>query len=273
MRWSAVAVPLIVVTSLGFPAGASVAAEDAQPGEEEQRAPCADELEILERRQRVFEAQGLSRAEIARRNESQAQDLAACRRQIEDQQRRAREDQQDLEEAARRAGPGATEKEREQAWRERRRERLASRSPASLTDAERAELAAGMEEEVAATHEALDAANARDPSFMRVVHSALACYHGDRKVDLENLVASEQALVRLGGGSKQKLYALRSELRASEAILDRSREEQRRLGPLERCSAPTVALVAHCLGVRLQGRPSEPACEAEQINQYVRFVK
>jgi hypothetical protein len=106
------------------------------------------------------------------------------------------------------------------------------------------------------------------------VHSALACYHGDRKADLENLVASEEAVVRLGSGSKQKLYALRSELRLSEEVLARSREEQRRLpGGLERCSEPTVALVAHCLGARLQGRPPEPACEAEQIHQYVRFVR
>lgn len=273
MRWSAVASTLVFLASLGAPPAARAASGDAPAGADE-AASCADELEIIERRRRVFEAQGLSRAEIARRNEPHAADLAACRERFRERQRRAREDRQDLEEAARRAGPGATEAERERVWRELRRERLASRSPASLDDEERAELAAGMAEEVAATHDALDAANARDPAFLRVVHSALACYHGDRKADLENLVASEEALVQLGSGSKQKLYALRSELRRSEEVLARSRDEQRRLpGGLERCSAPTVALVAHCLGARLAGRPPEPACEAEQIQQYVRFVR
>jgi len=34
-----------------------------------------------------------------------------------------------------------------------------------------------------------------------------------------------------------------------------------------------VAVVTHCLAIRLAGTRTEPACESEQIQQYVRFVQ
>jgi hypothetical protein len=272
MRRVAVLLPLLLAT-VAAPQRAGAAAPDAQLSEDEQ-AFCESELEVVERRRRIFQGQGLPAAEIARRNGAQLAALAECRERLRGQQRRALEEKQDLGEAARRAGPDATEREREQAWREIRRERLASRSPSALTSEERAELAAGMQEEVAATHAALDSAHARDPAFMRVVHSALACYHGDRKDELDGQIASEQAHVKLGTGDRQKLYALRSELRQSEEVLSRSREAARRYaGGLERCSTERIAIISHCLAIQFHGRRGDPACESEEIQQYVRFVK
>jgi hypothetical protein len=269
MRRIAVLVALVT-------AGASAAAPAAPPApalSDEEAAFCADELDVVERRQSLFESQGLSAAEIARRNESQLRFLAECRERYRAQQRRAAEQARDLEEVQRRVGPDATEKERERAWREIRRERLASKPASQLTPEEKAELAAGTQEELAATHAALDGAHARDPGFMRIVHSALACYHSDRRAELEGQIASEQALVTLGTGDKQRLYALRSELRQSEEVLARAREAGGKAGSLERCTSPSVAILTHCMGIRLQGKRAEQMCESEEIQQYVRFVK
>jgi hypothetical protein len=268
---------LLAIAALAAPPARAQAQPQAQGGEglgEDERAFCASEAEVVERRRKVFEAQGLSPGEIARRNGSQLDALAECRERFKAEERRRREQQQDVAEVARRAGPNATELERERVWREVRRERLASKSPSSLTAEERAELAAGMGEEMAATHRTLDDAHARDPRFMRVVHSALACYHGDRRDVLRDLISSEESLLKLGTGDRQKLYSLRSELRQSDEVLGRSREAARTLpGGLEACTHPGVAVVAHCLAVRLQASRVEPACESEEIQQYVRFVK
>lgn len=262
---------LLLTLSQGAPRQA--AAAEAMPSPEEQ-AFCESETEVVERRKKVFLAQGLSAREAARRNEGELRSLEECRARFKVRQRRALEEKQDLEEVARRLGPDATEKERERAWREIRRERLASRTPSSLSAEERAELAAGTQDEVATTHAALDTAHARDPAFMRTVHSALACYHGDRKDELEGQIASEESLLKLGSGDRQKLYALRSALRQSNDVLVRTREAARgHAGGLERCASPSIAIVAHCLAIRFQGRRAEPACEAEEIQQYVRFVK
>ena len=263
---------LLLTLSLAAPRQPAAVGEAEPPAEE--KAFCENELEVLERRSRIFVAQGLSPKEVARRNEGETRALEECRARFRAQQRRKIEEKQDLEELGRRAGPDATEKERERAWREIRRERLASKVPASLSTEERAELAAGMQEELAATHATLDSAHARDPAFMRTVHSALACYHGDRKDELEEQINSEQALLKLGTGDRQKLYKLRSALRQSQEVLSRTREAARGYpGGLERCATSSIAIVAHCLAVRSQGRRAEPACEAEEIQQYVRFVK
>lgn len=272
MRRTAALLPLALCALLPRKAGAALADEPRLSPEE--RAFCAQEVEVVERRRQIFLAQGLSAREVARRNASELRELEDCRGRFRDEARRAREEKEDREELARRTGPDATETERAKAWREIRRERLASRNPAHLDAGERAELAAGMQEEVAATHAALDAANARDPAFMRTVHSALACYHGDRKDELEGQIQSEEALVKLGAGDREKLYRSRSALRRSEAVLARSRDAARAWpGGLDRCSNPTVAVLAQCLAVRFQGRRAEPACDAEEIQQYVRFVK
>jgi hypothetical protein len=228
----------------------------------------------VERRARIFQAQGLAPREVAKRNELEQRALDECRERFRDRQRRIREDREDAEEAARRAGPNATELERERTWREIRRERLASRNPAQLDADERAELAAGTPDEVAATQGALDAAHARDPGFMRSVHSALACYHKDRKADLEAQLASEEALVKLGTGDRQKLYRLRAAVHQSDEVLARSREVARSLpGGLERCANRNIAVVAHCMAIRFERGPGDPACDAEEVQQYVRLVK
>ncbi|HEY6005218.1 MAG TPA: hypothetical protein VIV57_20225 [Anaeromyxobacter sp.] len=270
MRGSAV----LLSACLLAPCRLAAAAGAGAPLSPEEKAFCEPEIQVVERRARIFQAQGLPPREAARKNEAEVRALEECRVRFRDQERRAREQKEDLAEVARRAGPDATEKEREQAWREIRRERLASKSPAQLDAAERAELAAGMQDELAATHTALDTAHARDPAFMRAVHSALACYHRDRKAELEDQIASEESLVKLGTGDRQKLYALRSALRRSDDVLARSREAARGLpGGLERCANRTVAVIAHCLALRFQGSAAEPACEAEEVQQYVRFVK
>lgn len=258
------------------PAAPSAPAAPAEPPlSEAERQFCENEVGVLERREKLFRAQGLPAAEVTRKNASFIAGLAECRARFGAEQRRATEHQQDLEEAGRRVGADATEMERERVYREIRRERLASRSPASLSDEERADLEAGMKDELAATHAALDEAHARDPGFMRVVHSALTCYHGDRKDDLGHQIASEEALLQLGSGDKQKLYGLRSELREAEAVLARSREAAYGYGGrgLERCSSPNIGIVSHCLAARFQGRRAEGACESEEVQQYLRLVK
>ncbi len=273
MRRIAVLVPALAAAAVTL--GVSPAAL-ATPGvpklSEEEATFCADELDVVERRARLFEAQGLSEAEISRRNDVQLQSLEECRDRFRAKRRSALEQKQDMEEVQRRVGPDATEKEREQAWKEIRRERLASKPASQLTKEERAELAAGMQDEMTATHAALDGAHARDPAFMRIVHSALSCYHGDRKEELATQIASEEALLKLGTGDRQQLYALRSDLRRSEEVLARTREASGGR-TLERCGTPTVALVTHCMGVRLQGKQAEAMCESEEVQQYVRFVK
>ncbi len=270
MRRIAALVPVLLV-ALG-PARAAHAATGVPKLSDEEATFCADELEVVERRAAVFDAQGLSPSEVARRNDAQLRILEECRGRFRTRQRSAQEQKQDLAELERRVGPNATEKERDQVWKEIRRDRLASKPASQLTPEEKAELAAGMQDEMAATHAALDSAHARDPAFMRMVHSGLSCYHGDRKAELDTQIASEEALVKLGTGDRQRLYALRSDLHQSEEVLTRMREASGGR-PLERCSAPSVALITHCMALRLQGKAPEAMCESEEIQQYVRFVK
>jgi DNA-binding CsgD family transcriptional regulator len=269
----AVLVPALAAAAVtaGVPGPARAAAGMPKLSDEE-AAYCAEELDVVERREELFASQGLSQGEIARRNEAQLRAVNECRDRYRAQQRRASEHKEDLEEVQRRAGPNATEKEREQAWREIRRERLASKPTSQLTPEEKAELAAGMQDEVDATHAALDHAHAQDPAFMQIVYSALSCYHGDRKAEIQDQIASEEALLRVGTGDRQRLYALKSELRQSEDVLQRTREASAGRA-LERCSSGSIPVIAHCMGLRFQGRRADAMCESEQIQQYVRLVK
>ncbi len=262
----------VLLLLLAMPVSGPRAASERQLSEEE-RTFCQNEIEIVEKRRKIFEAQELSAREVARRNESQLRDLADCHVRYLASERRTSEEKKDAEEAARRTGPNATQLERDKAYREIRRERLSAKSSSSLTPEEEAELAAGMAEELAATSAMLDTAHARDPSFMRVVHSALACYHRERREELEDLINSEESLLKLGSGNRQTLYALRSELGSSDAVLARCREAARSYERgLDRCSAPRIALLARCMGLLLAGQ-KQPACETEEIQQYVRLVK
>ncbi len=267
---AAVALALLALAAPASKKAAAPAKSASAPLSEDERAFCASELEVLARRKRLFESQGLSAAEIARKNEGAARELADCRSRFKEQQRSDAERKADQEEAARRSGPNATPLERDRAWRAVRRERLASKNPSTLTPEEKAELEEGMQEEMKATHQALDAAHQRDPAFLRVLHSAIACYQGERRTSLQEAIASEENLVKLGSGDRQRVYALKSELRATEEVLARNADAARSIpNGLDRCTTPSVAVVAHCLGLER----AEPACESEEVQQYVRFVK
>jgi hypothetical protein len=267
------AVALALLALAAPPAAAAQPAPARTAGaqlSEDERAFCASELEVVERRQKVFESQGLSSAEVALKNEGATRDLAECRTRFKEQKRRDAELEADTQEAARRAGPDATPPERDKAWREVRRERLATRSPSSLTAEEKAELDEGMQEEMKATHQALDAAHQRDPAFLRVLHSAIACYQGERRTSLKEAIASEERLAKAGSGNRQRLYGLKSELRATEEVLARNADAAKTLpNGLDKCSAPTIRVIAHCLG----SERAEPACGSEDVQQYVRMVK
>jgi hypothetical protein len=270
MRW---AVSAAVLLALAAPRpGRAASPADALSAEE--RDACSAELAVVDKRRKVFEAEGLSAAEIARRNEVPLQAVRECRDRARADARREAEQREDVAEAARRAGPNATPLERDRAWREVRLERLSAKPSSQLTAEEKAELAAGTGDELKATHAALDEAHRRDPAFMRVVYSAVACYHGARKEELGEAISSEERMLKLGTGDRQRLYALKSELRQTQDVLARNAEALRGVaGGAERCAAQTIAVVAHCLGVRLTGTRAEPACESETIQQYVRFAR
>jgi len=235
---------------------------------------CAAELDTLERRRLLFERQGLSEADVERQNASEQRALLECRERLRARRVEADEAARDAAEVARRVGPRPTDAALAAARRQVRLERLASKSTSSLTKEERAELAEGTKAEMAATHAALDRAHARDRAFMRIVHSAIACYEGARKEALENQIASEETLVKLGSGDRNALYALRGELRHADEALARSRDFARghALG-LEPCGSASIALLAHCIGVQNEGKPAFAACEPEDVQQYLRFAK
>jgi len=163
---------------------------------------------------------------------------------------------------------------RSEIWTQLRLERLSVKPVAELTEEERAELRAGSRAEMAETHATLDTVHARDPAFMRVVHSSLACYHGVRRDRIKDDLRHEEALLKLGQGSRQKAYSLKSDLRLSDDVLARAREATKgyRDG-LGRCTEEKVAVLAHCLAIRFEGQVQEPACESEEIQQYIRFIK
>lgn len=260
------------------PAAAGKAAGRAAAGPtamtDAEREYCASELEMVANRRKIFEAQGLPAGEIARRNASAEQGVADCRKRYRQDARRDAELAADQAELARRLPPNATPLERERLWHEIRRDRLAAKSPSSLTASEKAELAAGLGDEEAETQATLDLVHSRDAAFMRQVNSALACYHSDRRDALRADIDEESAHVKLGTGDRQRLYALQSDLSQSDAVLARAREAARSYpGGLMGCSDTRTAILARCLAIRFEGKPREPACDAEEIQQYLRFIK
>jgi hypothetical protein len=263
----ALALALHAAPALGSPGPADALTD-------EEKAGCARELDAVEKRRRIFEAQRLPEAEIARKNEAALAAVRECRDRVRAEAARAAEQDEMLAEVERRLGPSATEVEREKAWREVRRERLAAKPARLLTAEEKAELRAGLGEELRATHATRDEANAADPAFMRQVNSALACFHGVRKARLANALDHEESLVKLGTGDRQKVYALRSGLKQSEEIHARATEAGKRApGGLIPCADQRTAVLAHCLAIRFEGRKAEPACDAEDIQQYLRFLR
>jgi hypothetical protein len=239
-----------------------------------EKEACASELEVLEKRGKFFQAQGLTAAEIGKRNELAQATLDECLTGYRLRRGAELEKLADMKELDRRVGPDASDAVRAEAWTQIRRERLAGKPRARLTAEEKAELAAGSKAEEAETHATLDTHHARDPAFMRMVHSALACYHGVRRDKLRDQLAAEQARIKKGDGDRQKVYALQSQLKQSDDVLARSRDAARQVkGGLRRCTEEQVAILTRCLAVQFDDRPPEPACDSEEIQQYVRFIK
>jgi len=272
---------ILIAASLGATAAPAMAQSkqpagraDAKAMTAEERDACAADLEVLEKRTRLFEQQGLRPSEIAKRNETAQLGVDECVRAWRRQRTAEKERLADIAELERRTGPSATEAQRDEAWAAIRRERLSGKPPSQLTAEERAELNAGTKAELAETHATLDTVHAKDPVFMRTVHSALACYHGVRRDRIKEDLAHEQSLVKLGQGDKNRVYSLKSELRQSDDVLARSREAAKGFKDgLGKCTEERVAILAHCLAIRFEDRANEPACESEEIQQYIRFIK
>lgn len=257
------------------PPSAAAAADDAAAARQaEENAYCADDLRMVENRRKLFAAQGLSDLVIKQKNAQAEEAVAECRKKFRRERQAELDFAADEKEAIERAGPKATAEERMKAWKEVRRERLASKSPADLTPEERTELAAGEGEEMKATHKAMDLAHANDPAFMRYSHSALACYHGMRQRRLQGQISEEENLLKLGTGDRQRYYTLVSDKKTSDAVLQQVGAAAARYpGGLIRCEDRQIAVLTHCLEIRLEGRKRQPSCEAEEIQQYLRLVK
>ncbi len=239
-----------------------------------EKESCSAELRVLDRRVRFFQGQGLGPAEIARRNELPRRTLGECLSAFRRNREVELERLEDMNELDRRVGPDASEAARAEAWAQIQRERLAGKPRSLLTPAEKAELTAGSKAEEAETHATLDTFHAGDPAFMRMVHSALACHHGVRRDKLRDQLAVEQARVRRGGGDRRKIYALQARLKQTNEVLARSHEASRQFkNGLRRCTEEQVAVLTRCLTVQFEERPAEPACESEEIQQYIRFIK
>jgi hypothetical protein len=250
------------------------ASAKARPLTDLEKEACAGELEVLETRVKLFQGQGASAAEIARKNELPQRTLDECLAAFRRQRDAELEKLADMNELDRRVGPDAPDAVRAETWTQIRRERLAGKPRSQLTTEEKAELNAGSKAEEAETHATLDTVHARDPVFMRMVHSALACYHGVRRDKLKDRLAAEQSALKQGGGDRQKVYALQSQLKLSDEVLARSREASKEYpGGLRRCTEEQVAVLTRCLAVQFEDRPPEPACDSGEIQQYIRFIK
>ena len=240
----------------------------------EENAYCADDLRMVENRRKLFVAQGLPEFVIKQKNSQAEEAVAECRKKFRREKAAEVDYAADEREAIQRAGPKATAEQRTRAWKEVRRERLASKSPSELTPEERTELAAGEGDEMDATHKAMDAAHANDPSFMRYSHSALACYQGMRQRRLEGQISEEENLLKLGTGDRQRYYSLSSDKKTTDDVLRQVAAAAARYpGGLIRCEDRQIAVLAHCLAIRLDGGKRQPSCDAEEIQQYLRLVK
>jgi hypothetical protein len=266
----------LAVVALALPRPAAAAAPDdaAAARQAEENAYCADDLKMVENRRKLFVSQGLTPAAISTKNAQAEQAVAECRRKFKREKQAEADFAADEAEALQRAGPKATPEQRMKAWKEVRRERLAAKPPSELTADERTELAAGEGDEMKATHKAMDVVHANDPAFMRIAHSALACYHGQRKRRLVGQITEEESLLKLGTGDRQRYYTLVSDRTNSDAVLAQINTAAARYpGGLMRCEDRKIAVLAHCLAIRLEGGKRQPSCDAEEIQQYLRLLK
>jgi hypothetical protein len=251
------------------------AADDAAAARQaEENAACADDIRMVENRRKLFAAQGLSPAEISGKNAQAEAAVAECRAKFRREKQSEIDFAADEAEALARAGAKATPEQKMRAWKEVRRERLATKRASELTPDERAELAAGEGDEMKATHKAMDQAHANDPSFMRIAHSALSCYHGQRKARLDGQIQEEESLLKLGTGDRQRYYTLVSDRKNSEGVLEQIAAAAARYpGGLARCEDRQIAVLAHCISIRFEGAKRQASCDAEEIQQYLRLVK
>jgi hypothetical protein len=264
----------IGAAALSAPSPASAADDAAAARQAEENAYCADDLKMVENRRKLFAAQGLSPAEISGKNAQAEQAVAECRRKFRREKQAEIDFAADEAEALQRAGPKATPEQKIRVWKEVRRERLAAKPPSELTSDERTELAAGEGEEMKATHKAMDVAHSNDPAFMRISHSALSCYHGARQQRLAGQISEEENLIRLGTGDRQHYYTLVSDKKTSDEVMKQvSAAAATYSGGLIRCDDRKIAVLTHCLTIRLEGRKRQPSCDAEEIQQYLRLVK
>jgi hypothetical protein len=270
----AVTTSFVALVALASPGRAAAADDAAAARKAEEDAYCADDIRTVENRRKLFQASGLSEREIAGKNAQAEEAVADCRKKFRREKQAEIDFAADEEEAIARAGPKATAEQRIRAWKEVRRERLASKRASDLTPEERAELAAGEGDEIKATHKAMDVAHRNDPAFMRISHSALACYQGQRRARLAGQLQEEESLLKLGTGDRQRFYTLSSDLKTSEEVMRQvNAAAARYAGGLIRCEDRQIAVLAHCLGLRYEGGKRVQQCEAEEIQQYLRLVK
>jgi hypothetical protein len=271
---AAVAITIPLLASAAPNPAAAPAPAKPRPLTDLEKEACASELEVLDTRVRMFQGQGLGAAEITRKNELPQQTLDECLATFRLQRNAELEKLADMNELDRRVGPDASDAVRAETWTQIRRERLAGKPRSQLTPEEKAELEAGSKAEEAETHATIDTAHAQDPVFMRMVHSALACYHGVRRDRIKDQLAAEQAKVNKGAGDKQRVYALQAQLKQSDEVLARSREASKEYKDgLRRCTEEQVAVLTRCLTVKFDDLAPQPACESSQIQQYLRFIK
>jgi hypothetical protein len=269
-----VAITSPLLASAAPKAAAAPAPARPKPLTDLEKEACAAELDVLETRVKLFQAQGLGASDIARKNELPQQTLDECLAAFRKVRNAEMEKLADMNELDRRVGPDAPDALRAETWTQIRRERLAGKPRSQLTAEEKAELDAGSKAEEAETHATIDTVHAQDPVFMRMVHSALACYHGVRRDKLKDQLAAEQARVNKGGGDRQKVYALQAQLKQSDEVLARSREASKQYKDgLRRCTEEQVAVLTRCLTVKFEDLPPQPACESSEIQQYIRFIK
>jgi hypothetical protein len=265
---------LALAIALAALTAAPPASAAPRPPNDEEKAACAHEQDVITSRTKLFQGQKLSADEIAKRNQpAQAafDDCVARYRKLTPADKQLMADQAEV---ARRVDPDASDAVKAETLGKIRRERLAAKPASQLTPEEREELLSASPEDQAAARAAADAANAANPAFMRTVQSAVSCYHTARKAELQGRLAQEQSLEKIGKGDRQAMYSLKSELRQTDDVLARSREEAKQFKDgLARCNDPQVAILSHCLGSQFEEAKADPACDAEEIQQYLRFVK
>lgn len=264
------ALSLIALASALLPgAVVAVAASGAEaPPPSDEAGFCQLEIGALEQRARLFRSQGLSQAEVKRRNAPFEQHLADCRARWREELRARDEEQRIAQEIARRAGADANEVQRAQASRQVRLEHARRKRAEERTPAERTLLA-----EAAAEESSLRAAEtqARDPMLRRRLLSALHCAHVRRRDRWRAELAEEERLSSMGGGDRQRLYFLRAELKRDEEVVAENAPGLAALGGPLSCSDAHVAPVAHCIEMQTAGR-EEAACAADSMQAVLRLL-